>query len=933
MSTKCSPNQVIKKLMDKTYNPNSIETKIYKTWEEDGHFAPTNQGEAYCIMIPPPNVTGTLHMGHAFQDTIMDTLTRYHRMQGKKTLWQVGTDHAGIATQMVVERQLEKDGFSRLEMGRESFTDKVWQWKRDSGNTISNQLRRMGASVDWTRERFTMDESLCEAVTEVFVQLFEEGLIYRGKRLVNWDPVLLTALSDLEVNPTEELGKLWHLKYPIANSDNSLIVVTTRPETMLGDTAVAVNPKDHRYQHLIGKEIKLPLCSRNIPIIADDYVDQEFGSGCVKITPGHDFNDFQLGNRHKLDVINIFTKEAKLNSNVPKEFVGLDRFEARDVVIQKMESLGLLDQIENYNLIIPRGDRSGAILEPYLTDQWFVKIEPLAQPAIDAVKNGDLKFVPGNWSKTYFDWMENIQDWCISRQLWWGHRIPAWYDVDKNIYVAKSEEEARKKYRLGHDIRLKQDDDVLDTWFSSALWPFSTLGWPGKTNDLKTFYPTTVLVTGFDIIFFWVARMIMMGLKFIGRVPFQEVYIHGLVRDKDGQKMSKSKGNILDPIDLIDGIDLNSLIKKRTEGLMQPQLEPFITSDTKKEYPSGIPEFGTDALRFTFASMATTGRDVRFDLKRIEGYRNFCNKLWNAARFIMMNTEGVKLHGNETNPEDMSLADIWIQGKLHSLIKSVEKNITNYRIDLIANSLYDFVWHDYCNWYLELSKSILKNDDQSKLEQKQATQLNLLSTLDATLKCLHPIIPFITEELWQTINTDPTKSSIMVEKYPNANDFIVDQPALDQMDWLIAFVVNVRQIRSEMNISPKIKIPVLLQDASNEDLNLIKESKIYITNLAGIAEIKTIDEKPPIAAIALLKGMKILIPLEGIIDIEFERKRCKKKLNRIKKELHLMKNRLKNKEFIAKAPKDVVENLRSQSENMTQDKIKMEEQIKMLSSS
>ena len=919
--------------MDKTYNPNSIESKIYKTWEKKGYFRPTDKGEPYCIMIPPPNVTGTLHMGHAFQDTIMDTLTRYHRMQGKKTLWQVGTDHAGIATQMVVERQLEKDGFSRLEMGRENFTDKVWQWKNDSGNTISNQLRRIGASVDWTRERFTMDSSLSEAVTEVFVQLFEEKLIYRGKRLVNWDPELLTALSDLEVNPTEELGKLWHLKYQIADSDKKLLVVTTRPETMLGDTAVAVNPNDQRYKHLIGKEIELPLCSRNIPIIADDYVDQEFGSGCVKITPGHDFNDFEIGQRHNLDVINIFTKDAKLNSNTPTEFVGLDRFKAREIVIQKMESLGLVDKIEDHNLIIPRGDRSGAILEPYLTDQWFVKIESLAQPAIDAVKNGDIKFIPENWSKTYFDWMNNIQDWCISRQLWWGHRIPAWYDQDKNVYVAKSEEEVRKKYQLGPDKKLKQDDDVLDTWFSSALWPFSTLGWPDKTNDLKTFYPTTVLVTGFDIIFFWVARMIMMGLKFIGHVPFQEVYIHGLVRDKDGQKMSKSKGNILDPIDLIDGIDLNSLIKKRTEGLMQPQLEPFITNDTKKEYPSGIPKFGTDALRFTFASMATTGRDVRFDLKRIEGYKNFCNKLWNAARFIIMNTERIELHDKKPNPEDMSLADIWIQGKLHSLITSIKKNINNYRIDLIANSLYDFVWNDYCNWYLELSKSILKNDDQSKLKQKRATQLNLLFTLDATLKCLHPIIPFITEELRQKINTDPTKKSIMVENYPNSKDFIVDQPILDQMDWLIAFVLSVRQIRSEMNISPKIKISVLLQDANNEDLELMEKSKIYIKNLAGIAEIKPIDDKPPMAAIALLKGMKILIPLEGIIDIEFERKRCEKKLNQINKELDSMKNRLMNKEFITKAPKDVVENLRSQSENMMQDKIKMEEQVKILSSS
>ena len=921
--------------MDKTYSPQSIETKIYQAWEKKGYFSPANQGEAYCIMIPPPNVTGTLHMGHAFQDTIMDTLTRYHRMQGKRTLWQVGTDHAGIATQMVVERQLEKDGLSRLEMGREDFTDKVWQWKRNSGNTISNQLRRMGASVDWTRERFTMDEGLSEAVTEVFVQLYEEGLIYRGKRLVNWDPVLLTALSDLEVNSTEELGKLWHLKYPIANSDDNLIVATTRPETMLGDTAVAVNPKDHRYQHLIGKEIELPLCSRKIPIIADDYVDQEFGTGCVKITPGHDFNDFQLGKRHQLDVISIFTRDAKLNTTVPEEFVGLDRFKAREIVIKKMKSLGLLHQIDDYTLTVPRGDRSGAVIEPFLTNQWFVKIEPLAQPAIDAVKNGDIKFVPENWSKTYFDWMNNIQDWCISRQLWWGHRIPAWYDLDKNVYVAKSEEEARKKYQLEPNIKLKQDDDVLDTWFSSALWPFSTLGWPNKTNALKTFYPTTVLVTGFDIIFFWVARMIMMGLKFTGRVPFQEVYIHGLVRDKKGHKMSKSKGNILDPIDLVDGIDLNSLIKKRTDGLMQPQLAPMITSETKQEFPSGIPEFGTDALRFTFAALATTGRDIRFDLNRIEGYRNFCNKLWNAARFIIMNTEGVKLFEKDPNQADMSLADIWIQGKLHSLIKSVENNIANYRIDLIASSLYNFVWHDYCNWYLELSKSILKEGNQIRLEQKHATQLNLLSTLDATLKCLHPIIPFITEELWQKINNDPTKSSIMVENYPVSKDFMVNQPVLDQMDWLIAFVVSVRQIRSEMSIPPKKIIPVLLKDASSGDIEKLKETNQYIQDLAFTERVTVLDDRKtiPISATALLGGTKILIPLEGLIDIKSEQSRLERKLTKIEKDLKSTEQQLANQNFLSNAPKDIVEQLESRRENLIRDKQKIAEQIKMLSSS
>jgi valyl-tRNA synthetase len=704
---------------------------------------------------------------------------------------------------------------------------------------------------------------------------------------------------------------------------------------MLGDTAVAVNPKDHRYQHLIGKEIELPLCSRKIPIIADDYVDQEFGTGCVKITPGHDFNDFQLGKRHKLDVISIFTRDAKLNTTVPEEFVGLDRFKAREIVIKKMKSLGLLHQIDDYTLTVPRGDRSGAVIEPFLTNQWFVKIEPLAQPAIDAVKNGDIKFVPENWSKTYFDWMNNIQDWCISRQLWWGHRIPAWYDLDKNVYVAKSEEEARKKYQLEPNIKLKQDDDVLDTWFSSALWPFSTLGWPNKTNALKTFYPTTVLVTGFDIIFFWVARMIMMGLKFMGRVPFQEVYIHGLVRDKKGQKMSKSKGNILDPIDLVDGIDLNSLIKKRTDGLMQPQLAPMITSETKKEFPSGIPEFGTDALRFTFAALATTGRDIRFDLNRIEGYRNFCNKLWNAARFIIMNTEGVKLFEKDPNQADMSLADIWIQGKLHSLIKSVENNIANYRIDLIASSLYNFVWHDYCNWYLELSKSILKEGNQIRLEQKHATQLNLLSTLDATLKCLHPIIPFITEELWQKINNDPTKSSIMVENYPVSKDFMVNQPVLDQMDWLIAFVVSVRQIRSEMSIPPKKIIPVLLKDASSGDIENLKETNQYIQDLAFTERVTVLDDRKtiPISATALLGGTKILIPLEGLIDIKSEQSRLERKLTKIQKDLKSTEQQLANQNFLSNAPKDIVEQLESRRENLIRDKQKIAEQIKMLSSS
>ena len=919
--------------MEKTYNPNSIEQKIYKNWENSGYFAPSKQGDPFSIVIPPPNVTGTLHMGHAFQDTIMDTLIRYQRMKGKNTLWQVGTDHAGIATQMVVERQLEIEGISRTELGRNAFEKKVWKWKKQSGDTITRQMKRLGTSTDWTKEKFTMDDELADGVREVFIKLYEEGLIYKGKRLVNWDPILLTALSDLEVIQSAESGYLWHLRYPLNDSDNFIVIATTRPETMLGDTAVAVNPKDSRYKDLIGKVVNLPLTDRSIPIIADEYVDQDFGSGCVKITPGHDFNDFEIGKKHSLDVINIFTREASMNKAVPERYIGLDRFEARKLIVQEMEELDLIEKIEDYDLSVPRGDRSGAILEPFLTDQWFVKMQPLAEPAIRAVKKGDIKFVPENWSKTYFEWMENIQDWCISRQLWWGHRIPAWYDEDNNVYVGKNEEEIRDRHNLSSSTQLKQDEDVLDTWFSSALWPFSSLGWPKKTYDLETFYPTSVLVTGFDIIFFWVSRMIMMGIKFMGEIPFNEIYIHGLIRDKNGQKMSKSKGNILDPIDLIDGIDLDSLVEKRTQGLMQPEMADRIIKETKKEFPNGIPEFGTDALRFTFAILATTGRDIRLDLNRVEGYRNFCNKLWNATRFVKMNTSDMEFKKESTDSKDLNLIDKWIQSRLNDTLDTVEHNFNAYRLDRAAKALYEFIWNDYCDWYLELSKSFLNDPDRSN-EEKLVTQNNLISVLEKSLRALHPIIPFITEEIWQSLIDSNATKSIMMQSFPQKYNLKITKTDNESIEWLQSFVTNVRQIRSEMNISPKVKIDVLLEETNTEDIEKLDQTSSLIKDLASLNDIKVLKKKEdtPISAIALLGKSKILIPLEGLIDIGEETKRLKKKFDKNSSEVNSVKNRLTNKDFINKAPKEVVEELKNKLEKLEFDQEKIEEQIRMLSS-
>ena len=890
--------------MDKSYQPNDIEERIYTRWEKAGYFAPRGDGEPYCIMIPPPNVTGTLHMGHAFQDTIMDALTRYKRMRGCKALWQPGMDHAGIATQMVVERLLNSEGTSRRELGREKFVERVWQWKEQSGGQIANQLRRLGGSVDWSRDRFTMDEGLSRAVTEVFVALYDEGLIYRGKRLVNWDPVLHTALSDLEVLSADEQGQLWHFRYPLASGDGHLVVATTRPETMLGDSAVAVHPDDDRYRDLVGQEVILPVVGRRIPIIADDYVDPEFGTGCVKITPAHDFNDYDIGKRHDLPIYNVLTDDAAMNDEVPEAYRGLDRFEARKAIVSEFESLGLLDKIEDYTVKIPRGDRSHAVVEPYLTDQWYVSIKPLAEPAIKAVENGDIRFVPENWSKTYYEWMYNIQDWCISRQLWWGHRIPAWYDGDGNIYVGRSEDEVREMHGLGEDIKLSQDEDVLDTWFSSALWPFSTLGWPQKSDALDDFYPGSVLVTGFDIIFFWVARMIMMGLKFMGDVPFREVYIHGLIRDQDGQKMSKSKGNVLDPLDLIDGVDLETLLVKRTTGLMQQHLKPQIEKATRKQFPNGIDQYGADALRFTFASLATTGRDIRFDLGRIEGYKNFCNKLWNAARYVLMNTEEL-----DDGDVELSSADRWIRARFDETVASVHRNFDGYRLDLVAQAVYEFTWHEFCDWYLELSKPVLQSELASAAARR-GTRRTLVEVLEGLLRLLHPIMPFVTEEIWQQVapRAGIEGETIMLQPYPQPATEEADGKAVADVEWLKKFILGVRQIRGEMDIPPGRPLPVILENASEADERRAAEHAPLLERVGRVESVTLLaaGEEPPAAATALLDETRLLVPMKGLIDVDAERKRLGKQVQKIQADLDRSRAKLGNPNFVNNAPADVV---------------------------
>lgn len=894
--------------MDKTYSPEAIEQACYKTWESLHYFEPHGDGKNFCIMLPPPNVTGSLHMGHGFQHTLIDTLIRYQRMMGARTLWQPGTDHAGISTQLVVEGQLEQQGLFRKDMSRKDFLDRVWRWKETSGGEITRQMRRIGSSPDWSRERFTMDEGLSAAVQKVFLQLYEEGLIYRGTRLVNWDPKLGTAISDLEVISEEEKGSLWHIKYPVVNSHESLIVATTRPETLLGDAAVAVHPDDPRYQHLIGQSVHLPLCDRTIPIIADDYVLQEFGSGCVKITPAHDFNDYEVGKRHQLPQINIFTKQATLNQHVPEAYQGLDRFVARERILQDLEKLDLLVKTEPYVIKIPRGEKSNVVIEPLLTEQWYVKTKPLAQPAIDAVKKGTIRFVPENWSKTYFNWMENIEDWCISRQLWWGHRIPAWYDDQGRVFVGHSENDVRFKYKLDPSVSLVQDEDVLDTWFSSALWPFSTLGWPDRSPELEQFYPTSVLFTGFDIIFFWVARMIMMGLKFTGKVPFKEVIITGLICDSEGKKMSKSKGNVLDPIDIIDGIDLEHLIQKRTSNLMLSSVRDKIIKNTKKQFPEGIPACGADALRFTFCSIASNARTVRFDMGRVEGYRNFCNKLWNAARYVMLSTDDERIDFGD-GAFQYSPADQWILSRLQKTIALCHQHFTNYRFDLLANTLYEFVWHEYCDWYLELSKPVLYDKDALSA-MKRGTRHALTHVLDQILKLLHPLTPFITEEIWQrTVKTmGENHDTIMLSQYPLVDHQFINESIEQELEWVKKMVQAVRTIRSEMSVSPAKSIPLNLRHVSPDMQAWVDKYEKTILSLGKLSQIHCLapHEPAPVSATAVIGDTELLIPMSGLIDKEAELARLEKEISKLNKDISFVEGKLNNKQFTDKAPQDII---------------------------
>jgi valyl-tRNA synthetase len=921
--------------MDKTYQPHAIETALYQNWEANGYFAPQGSGAPYSIMLPPPNVTGSLHMGHAFQDSLMDALIRYRRMQGRKTLWQSGTDHAGIATQMVVERQLGAQGVSRHDLGREKFLEKVWEWKEQSGGTITRQIRRLGASVDWTRERFTMDAGLSNAVREAFVRLHEDGLIYRGKRLVNWDTKLHTAVSDLEVESHDEKGHLWNLRYPLADGARTadgkdhLIVATTRPETMLGDSAVAVHPRDERYQGLIGTFVELPLVGRRIPIVADDYCDPEFGTGCVKITPAHDFNDYEVGKRHGLPLINIFDKnaallsraqafhydgslDAGLDTSLPAEYAGLDRFEARKRIVAAFEALGLLEKIEEHALKVPRGDRSGTIIEPWLTDQWYVSTKPLAEKAIAVVESGEIQFVPKQYENMYFSWMRDIQDWCISRQLWWGHRIPAWYDAAGKVYVGRDEAEVRSKHDLG-DIALRQDEDVLDTWFSSGLWTFSTLGWPEQTEFLKTFHPTDVLVTGFDIIFFWVARMIMLTQHLTGQIPFRTVYVHGLIRDGQGQKMSKSKGNVLDPLDIIDGIDLETLVGKRTSGMMQPKLAEKIARQTRAEFPEGIAAHGSDALRFTLCALASTGRDIKLDLGRFEGFRNFCNKLWNAASFVVENTDGQDT-GVNGEPVELSPVDRWIISALQRSEAEVTRQLDAFRFDLAAQALYEFVWDQYCAWYLELVKPVLW-DEQAPIERQRGTRRTLVRVLETALRLAHPFMPFITEEIWQRIKAraGAAGDTLMLQAWPVANEARIDAAAEGDIEWLKALMLGVRQIRGEMNISMARRIDLVLANASPEDHRRLVENEPLLIKLAKLESIRVLDEgeAAPLSATALVGELQVLVPMAGLIDKAAELARLDKEIQRLDGEVKRVGGKLANAGFVDKAPAEVIDKERA----------------------
>lgn len=926
--------------MDKTYQPHAIETSWYKTWESENYFAPQGAGESYTIMIPPPNVTGSLHMGHGFNNAIMDALIRFRRMQGRDTLWQPGTDHAGIATQMLVERQLEAQGQNRHDLGREKFLEKVWEWKDQSGGNISRQIRRLGSSVDWSRERFTMDDGLSEAVKEAFVRLHEDGLIYRGKRLVNWDTKLHTAISDLEVENHEEKGFLWNLKYPLADGvktaegNGFLIVATTRPETMLGDSAVAVNPNDERYKALIGKFVELPLVGRRIPIIADDYCDPEFGTGCVKITPAHDFNDYEVGKRHNLPLLNIFDKNANvlpaaqvfnldgtlnesIDGKIPAEFAGLERFEARKQIVAAFDAAGLLVSVNDHNLKTPKGDRSGTVIEPWLTDQWYVSTKPLAEPAIAAVEDGRIQFVPKQYENMYFSWMRDIQDWCISRQLWWGHRIPAWYDESGKVYVGRDEAEVRAKHNLGPDVALQQDNDVLDTWFSSGLWTFSTLGWPEQTEFLKKFHSTDVLVTGFDIIFFWVARMIMMTMHLMKnedgtpQVPFKTVYVHGLVRDGQGQKMSKSKGNVLDPLDIIDGIDLETLVQKRTSGLMQPKLAKKIEKATREEFANGIESYGTDALRFTFCSLASTGRDIKFDMGRVEGYRNFCNKIWNAARYVLDKGEDC---GQNGEAYELSLADRWIISQLQRTEAEVTRQLDQFRFDLAAQALYEFIWNQYCDWYLELSKPVLW-DENAPVERQRGTRRTLVRVLEVALRLAHPFMPFITEEIWQRIAplAGIQGKTIMLQPWPVANEERIDPAAENDIEWLKELMLGTRNIRGEMNIGPGKPLPIFLKNVSAEDQRRLSENEALLKKLARLESITVLaaGEEAPLSATALVGEMEVLVPMAGLIDKGAELARLDKEILRLQGEVQRVGGKLSNAGFVDKAPAEVIEKERA----------------------